>query len=259
MLVRPHVVLATPCYGGLVTQAYLHSILKLTPYAAMHRIGLSLRTANDSLIPRGRNAMLAEFLDTPGATHLMFVDADIGFDPETFGRLLAFDQDVVAGMYPIKTVDWSRTARSCMGGQVATVEQLREAGLQYVGTPMEGPEREERGGFVTARYAGTGFMLIKRSVIERMGSAHPELQYQRTHVGQALSQTSDHLVDLFSPLIEPESRTYLSEDYSFCHRWRALGGKVWLDARARLKHVGSYEYLGTPALQLAPVDLPKCA
>lgn len=258
MVVCPNVVLATPCYGGLVTQAYLHSILKLAPYAAVHRISLTVRTANDSLIPRGRNTMVAQFLDTPGATHLMFVDADIGFDPETFGRFLAFDQDVVAGPYPLKDLDWARAARSCAGGHL-TVEQLREAGIQYVGTTIEGAEREERDGFVTAKYAGTGFMLIRRCVLERLASAHPELQYRRANIHQTAGRPSDNLVDLFSPLIEPESRTYLSEDYSFCHRWRALGGKVWLDARARLKHVGSYEYVGTPPIERAPVGLPKCA
>ncbi len=258
MAVRPNVLLATPCYGGLVTQTYLHSILKLTSYAAVHGIGLSLRTGNDSLITRGRNAMVAELLDAPGVTHLMFIDADIGFEPESFGRLLAFDQDVVAGSYPIKGVDWSRIARSSTAGNL-TVEQLREAGLQYVGTPMDGPDREERDGFVTARYAGTGFMLIRRSAIVRLARAHPELQYRRTHVGQAACLATDRLFDLFSPLIEPESQTYLSEDYSFCHRWRALGGRVWLDAKTRLKHVGSYEYMGTPTIALTPIGMPKCA
>lgn len=89
-------------------------------------------------------------------------------------------------------------------------------------------------------------MLIRRSVIEQLKAAHPELAYNQAHIETLTARTNEHLVDLFSPLIEPDTRTYLSEDYSFCHRWRALGGKVWLDTTTRLMHVGSYDYMGTP-------------
>ena len=49
-------------------------------------------------------------------------------------------------------------------------------------------------------------------------------------------------------MIDPETGTYLSEDFTFCHRWRKIGGKVWLDTRTALKHVGSYEFQGTPVI-----------
>jgi hypothetical protein len=240
----PLVVVATPCYGSLVTQAYMHSVVKLALFAASQRIGLALHTAHDSLITRGRNAMVADFLANPEATHLLFIDADIGFEPEMVARFLAFDEDVVAGLYPIKGLDWSRIAERA--ASPASPQELSEAGLTFVGTPLRGAEHEERQGFVTGRYAGTGFMLIRRSAIERMKAAHPELAYQSAHIHTRRAGTAEHLVDLFAPLIEPETRTYLSEDYSFCYRWRALGGKVWLDPTARLMHVGNYDYTGAP-------------
>lgn len=251
----PFVVVATPCYGSLVSTAYMHSVVKLALYASAMRIGLSLHTAHDSLITRGRNAMVAELLANPHATHLLFIDADIGFEPEMVGRFLAFDEDVVAGLYPIKGLDWSRIA--ARAERPATAEELGEAGLSWVGTPLAGAERETRHGFVTGRYAGTGFMLIRRSVLEQMKAAHPELGYRHAHVNTLTARTSDHLVDLFSPLIEPETRTYLSEDYSFCHRWRALGGKVWLDPTTRLTHVGSYDYAGAAPFNPAPGEVPE--
>ena len=244
----PLVVVATPCYGSLVTTGYMHSVVKLTLFAHAQRIGLALHTAHDSLITRGRNAMVAEFLANPHATHLLFIDADIGFEPEMIGRFLAFDQDVVAGIYPIKSVDWSRVAARAT--RPSTAEQLEEAGMRFVGTPLFGPDGEERHGFVTGRYAGTGFMLIRRNVLEQLRDAHPELVYQSAHIDTLTARTGDHLVDLFGPLIEPETRTYLSEDYSFCHRWRALGGKLWLDPTVRLTHAGSYDYAGTPQLHI---------
>jgi hypothetical protein len=246
MSLRPNVIVGTPCYGGLVTHVYLHSLVKLMAYAMARNVGLGLWTAaHDSLIPRSRNSILAGFLDTPDATHLMFIDADTGFEPEHFGRLLALDEDIVAGMYPVKNLDWSKAARRCTNGNV-TIEEMREAGLHYVGVPCTGGDREERDGFVTATYAGTGFMLIRRSAAERLVTAYPETKYTTAHTFPSPPVQSDHQYNLFDCLVEPESRTLLSEDYAFCYRWRRLGGKVWLDTRSSLRHVGAYEFCGTP-------------
>ncbi len=249
---RPNVIVGTPCYGGLVSHVYLHSMLKLTTYAMARNIGLGLWTAaRDSLITRSRSSILAGFLDSPDATHLLFVDADTGFEPEHFERLMAFGEDMVAGMYPVKNLDWSKAARRCTDRSV-TIEELREAGLHFVGVPRPEGEREERDGFVTATYAGTGFMLIRRAAVERLALAFPETKYTSTHTFPAPEGTSDNQYNLFECMIEPETRTLLSEDYAFCHRWRRLGGKVWLDTRSALLHVGAYDYCGTPV-----VEIPK--
>lgn len=248
---RPSVILGTPCYGGLVTHVYLHSLVKLMVYASARNIGVGLFTAaHDSLVPRARNTILARLLDTPTATHLMFVDADTGFEPEQFARLLAFDEDFVAGMYPIKNIDWAKAAGRKSEGDVA-VEPLQESGLHYVGVPLPAAEREVRDGFVTAEYAGTGFMLIRRAVAERMASAFPETKYRGMHTFPQPAQVSENFYNLFDCIVEPKTRVYLSEDYTFCHRWRQIGGKIWLDTKSRLKHVGSYEFQGAPQVDLA--------
>jgi hypothetical protein len=248
---RANVVVGTPCYGGLVTHVYLHSLMKLMAFAMAREIGMMLWTAaHDSLVPRSRNAIVAGFLDNAAATHLMFIDADTGFEPEQFWRLLTFDEDVVAGMYPVKNLDWSQSARRCSEGGL-TVEQLRESGLHYVGVPCSGADEERRGGFAAAHYAGTGFMLIRRAVVERMIAAHPELQYRTTQTYPAPARPSNNQYNFFDPAIEPETRTYLSEDFAFCRRWRKLGGKIWLDTQSRLRHVGSYEFQGSPLVELA--------
>jgi len=125
---------------------------------------------------------------------------------------------------------------------------MREAGLHYVGVacaPGEG--REERDGFVTGIYAGTGFMLIRRSAAERLVAAYPETKYRAQHTYPAPAAASHNQYNLFDCLIEPETKTYLSEDFAFCHRWRAIGGTIWLDTMSRLRHVGAYEFQGSAA------------
>ena len=125
---------------------------------------------------------------------------------------------------------------------------MRELGLNFVGTPLAGEGREERNGFVTGSYAGTGFMLIKRRVIERMIAAYPETKYEVAHTYPRVAKQSPNQYALFDCMIDPKSHIYLSEDFAFCERWRALGGKIWLDTKTRLVHTGVYNYEGTPAV-----------
>jgi len=245
-----NILIGTPCYGGLLTQVYVQSLVALMANVRQlgapgsSEVGLSLRTHQDSLITRARNSILTIFLDDPSLTHLLFIDADTGFELEQVKRMLDFDEELVCGVYPVKTFDWPRIA---MGSPGRTGEQMRASGLHYVGVPAVGAAREERDGFVTAQYAGTGFMLIRRSCAEKMIAAYPETKYRSAHIGEP---PSENRYNLFDCVIDPENGIYLSEDYTFCQRWRKLGGKVWLDLRSRLKHVGTYEFQGTPTMEL---------
>ena len=235
-----HLLIATPCYGGLVTQRYMQSICGLLAYAARGGLSVSVELLGyDSLIPRARNALMANFLDTAGATHLMFIDADIGFTPDQVERLIAFDDDVVAGMYPLKIVHYD----DAVSDRVAAGEAMETAQLRYVGTLASGAERQTRDGFATAVYAGTGFMLIRRSALERMIAAYPDTAYSAAHTAAVPSRSANQYA-LFDSGIEPVTREYLSEDYAFCHRWRAIGGQLWLDTQSRLIHVGPHDFVG---------------
>ena len=237
-----HVVVATPCYGGLLTQRYVHSTFSLIQVATAAGFRVSLELLGyDSLIPRSRNALVARFLDMPTATHLFFIDADIGFGVEQVIRMIKFDQDVVAGMYPLKLRDWTTAPLI----HLKTGEKAETASLRYVGTPCQGREFQQRTGFVTGLYAGAGFLLIKRAVLTKMISAYPHLRFTAMHT-QAVPNNSPHQYALFDCMIEPDTGHYLSEDYTFCRRWRDIGGTLWLDTQGPLIHVGAHEFAGRP-------------
>lgn len=243
---RPHVMLATPCFGAMVHQAYMLSILKLLCSPVAQRVQFLLEMlGHDSLITRSRNTLLARFLARPEATHILFVDADIGFEPEQLDRMLAFDQPLVAGMYPLKVQHWdaATSARLQAGETPAT------APLLYVGEPCQGAEAERRGEFVTGRHAGTGFMLIRRDAVERMVAAYPETRYRGIDAYAPGAAQDSPQYALFDCLISRETGQYMSEDWTFCERWRSLGGRVWLDTLGRLTHVGAHDYVGNPALR----------
>lgn len=238
-----NIFIATPCFGGMVCKDYMQSILALMHTAARYGVQLTLALmGNDALITRSRNSLVSSFLNETQATHLLFIDADISFDPEAVLRLLRADKEVVAGMYPIKDYDWERAAAGPMAG-----ETYAEAGLHYVGTPLPASMAERDGDFVTAIYAGTGMLLIKRSVIEKMVEAYPDLRYGGVHAFPRPKRSASTQYALFECLIEEKTGLYLSEDYAFCQRWRDIGGKVWLDTASRLTHTGAHRFAGNPA------------
>ena len=241
---RPHIHIATPCYGGLVTQTYMQSILRLMQHAGPAGFELSLSMlGNDSLITRSRNTLVARFLDQPEATHLMFIDADIGFEPIQVERMLRAGRDVVAGMYPLKLNDWGDASSA----HLAAGENFETAALRYVGLIAEGAHADADG-FARATYAATGFLLITRQCLMRMIAAYPETRY-RAIQSWPPRPTSLHQYALFDCLIEPETGIYLSEDYAFCRRWRDLGGEIWLDTRGSLTHSGNCDFVGRPDLR----------
>ena len=238
---------ATPCFGGLVHHGYMLSVCALMDRAAGEGFAVDLALmAGDALITRSRAVLVARFLDHPLATHLLFVDADIAFEPAQVVRMLRFDRDFVAGLYPIKSIDWAALPRRVVAG-----EALPGAGLTYVGTPLEGAEARVVEGFAAARYAGTGLQLLKRGVLERMVAAHPELRFRSLHTLADAQPRSDNLCALFDPVIDADTGEYLSEDYAFCRRWRALGGDIWLDLRSKVTHVGADQFRGDAAPRFA--------
>jgi hypothetical protein len=244
---RPLVFIATPCFGGLVSQHYMQSVLGLTQAASRDGFEITLALlGHDSLITRSRNTLVSQFLQTPSATHLLFIDADISFDPEQVCEMLRFGREFVAGIYPLKVIDWSHPA---IKRAAAARETFQTAPLLYVGTLCTAEKLEREGRFATAIYCGGGFMLLKREVIERMAAAYPETRYASVHAYSNASAQENYA--LFDCMIDKETGAYISEDFAFCQRWRDIGGKIWLDTEGKLTHVGTYNFLGDPGARYA--------
>ena len=98
------VVIATPCYGGMLNEGYLHGILQTQSVAVKNNFHMVLNTmGNESLVTRARNTLVAQFLDLcekdDRFTHLMFIDADIGFNGSNIWRLLDSGHDIACGIY----------------------------------------------------------------------------------------------------------------------------------------------------------------
>jgi hypothetical protein len=229
----------TPCYSGQVTSSYANSMLALTN--ELWRLGVqgSMRIrSGESLVTRARNEAVAHFLMQTQHTHLFWIDADIGFTPDQALRLLLADRDVVTGVYPLKRIDWDGTIPEGI-----TKDEFLARALRYPVNARDGASlNTDADGFMEVHEAPTGFMCIKRSVLETMIERMPELQYVPDAPPD--SPLRGYCYRFFDVMVEPESNRYLSEDYAFCRRWRDLGGKVYVDTQSKLTHHGSYTYRG---------------
>jgi hypothetical protein len=250
---RPHIIVATPCYGGQVFAVWAESLLRLQQACRSRGIGLGwLLHGSDALITRARAELVARFFEQPQATHLLFVDADIGFAPEQVFRLLDFDAPVTAAAYPLKQVDWRRVRRAID----LDSDRAAATAYRYVYGVADQTQVETRNGFIKANFAGTGFLMIERGALKRLVAAHPELQYAGIHTPDDPLKGTPYRFALFDCLIDPETGVYLSEDFAFCRRWAALGGEIWIDLKSRLTHVGAVPFVGDFSTQFTTPSTP---
>lgn len=202
-------------YGGMCQGAFFESALELVRDLTRAEIRHTwCVTVNESLVQRARNTTVATFLKSD-FERLMFIDADIDFSPQDVANLWNLDADVAVAAYPMKRPDSPLSAWK-KGKLVEITEAMTE--------PFE------------VDFAGTGFMMIKRAVFEKMIQRYPATVHQEGHVGECYALFD---CELHGTL---ENRVYLSEDYTFCHRWRYLGGKILCDPTIRLGHWGTHRY-----------------
>jgi hypothetical protein len=244
---RTSVFVATPMYGGMACGVYIQSLLQLQNLLGQR--GVSMQCAflfNESLITRARNTLVDKFLDTD-CTHLLFIDADIQFEAQDVIALLALDKDVIGGPYPKKTIHWENVARAARKHPDLDPKALASVTGHYVFNALSEAESFNTGELVDVTEIGTGFMLVKRDVFNRMKEAYPHLRYKTDHLGvvnKYIHAYFDTLIDSADSVTGGGTDRYLSEDYAFCQLWRKLGGKVYMCPWMKTQHVGTYAFTG---------------
>jgi hypothetical protein len=247
MTAAPHIFLATPCYGGQVSIYFLRSVLALQGACEARGVGLTVELLeNDALITRAGARLAHRFLAQPDATHLLFVDADIGFAPANALRLLDAGHPVAGGVYPLKHIDWAKARAAAQAGAPDIMAKSVGYVIRFIPTPDSSVEVED--GFAKVAYVGTGFLMIARDALEQVCAAHPALVADLSGLDPGAERTAM----IFDTLIEPETGQHLSEDYAFCRRWRDLGGDIWADMESRLTHVGHAAYAGSLVEAMRP-------
>lgn len=243
--------IATPMYGGMCSGMYAQSMVSLRDVFAQIKIQSYYSIMfNESLIPRARNAMTKAFLKSD-ASHLFFVDADIKFNPHEVPAMIMADKDIICGIYPKKEINWHRIEKAVKSGVPQNELQFHTGTgvanlVDYAGevsVPMALPLEVLNG--------GTGFMLIKRQVFEKLMPTTPIYKNDVLDLSGSI-EGGEEIHEFFKTSIDPETQRLLSEDYHFCREWRQAGGKVYAAPWVTLSHFGSYLFNGHFSQQAVP-------
>lgn len=242
---------ATPMYGGMSHGMFVKSCLDLQ--TVCQNYGIEVRYSfifNESLITRARNYLVDEFLRAENFTHLLFLDADIHFDPRDVIALLALNKDIIGGPYPKKSIKWHAIKEAVKKHPDIESGELEKVAGDFVFNPAPGTEKFSVAEPIEVLEIGTGFMMVKREVFNKFKDAYPQLRYKPDHVGQANFDGSRYIHAYFDTVIDSKenggfgSDRYLSEDYMFCQWWRRLGGQIWLCPWMKTHHIGTYAFTG---------------
>ncbi|WP_428683284.1 glycosyltransferase family 2 protein [Sphingopyxis sp.] len=249
-LANCRLMVATPIYDG-AQGSYVRAALDLALKA--QAAGVSVRfefILYQASITRARDLLSAIFLASD-CTHLLFVDADIDFAAEdVFSMLHAMrgegDCAVLGAACPRRMVNWPNVARAVERGLAKDDPgELARFGGEFALHFLHQGQRFALTDLVELTRAGTGMMMIRRDVLEGLRDTHPELAF-RTDPGERKAHGVDEIEpSLFLPMIDPDSRELLSDDYAFCRRVRDAGFRIWLAPWVRTTHSGPAIFHGS--------------
>jgi hypothetical protein len=240
--------IATPMYGGQCYGNFAASRDNARVLLAEGGISSATWGTADSLVTRSRNDCAAEFLRS-GMSDLLFVDADVSFEPEAVRDLLDHpDKEVICGPYPKKEINWALVRDAA---KLGFGDEDPKALENFVGKFFFHPAHPEAphkiSDILEVHESGTGFMLIRRHVLDEFARSYPELSYYPDHdLPEARRQK---IACFFDTAIVNER--YLSEDQNFCRLVTALGMKVWVLPHIQLTHLGYYRFIGNLGAEAA--------
>jgi coenzyme F420-reducing hydrogenase alpha subunit len=246
----PKIFIATPMFGGSANYMYMISLINLLTKLGQNGIHSMFEiAANESLITKARNILVEGFLKSD-ATHMLFLDADLGFDPDDVLKMIQANKDLIGGQYAKKKINWDVVKRVVAGvpdiPPHAINAVIAESTFRPIGDQISFRLDEP----VEVESIATGMMLIRREVFEKMAKELPEIEIISGGSETMDPKTMTRITDphrkahaYFDVSIDPVSKAYTSEDFTFCKRWRQIGGQVFLAPWTRTVHVGTYEYV----------------
>ena len=247
--------IATPMYGGQCAGMFAKSTADLAAMCAQYQIPLQFYYLfNESLITRARNYCCDEFMRS-GAEHLLFIDSDIGFNPQDVIAMMALQTleeekyDIIGGPYPKKCISWEKIKHAVDKGVADKDPNVLEKFVgDYVFNPKNGQQSIPLGEPCEVLEIGTGFMMVSKKAMNKFYETYKDrYMYKPDHVRTEHFDGSREIMMFFQAEVDPVSKRYLSEDYWFCQKAHEAGIKTWFCPWMQLQHVGSYIFGGSLA------------
>lgn len=250
-----HLYIAFPAYSCQVNKEFATSLFSLQAACIRNRIACTIDSiGNESLVHRARNILTARFLKNEAATHLVFIDADIAFNPDSLFKLVRADKPIISGVYAKKGLQWENMQRRVdewcnkygKSPEDLSHQQLLDFALDYNINIRPGKETLIKDGIAPVLDTATGFLVIQRQALQQMYDHYRSTLLCVNDIPSSGKHIPEY-VAVFDCMIDPESRRYLSEDYAFSRRWQMMDPEnniIYADLSIPLGHVGSHQFCG---------------
>ena len=232
---------------------YAQGLLEFQKECMKRNVDVAFQIMKSSLVTQGRNLCVSGFLES-GLTHMLFIDSDILFNAESIFKMIERDKDVISIPYPLKTLMWDKAFKKMQKGEIKKPDDIRKWLHTY---PMKIADPNNVNidrGVIEVTHSPTGCMLIKRQVFDKMIKAYPDKQIVQKTVINGEYVDKPNMWNFFDTIHDPETKTYLGEDFSFCKIWTEIGGKCHAFIDDPIAHIGEHQYQGRFADELI---LPK--
>ena len=249
--IKPYsIFVATPVHSECSIH-YTQALLELQKIAFQKKIKIKFQLMKSSLVTQGRNLCVAGFLESD-FTHMLFIDSDIYVQAESILKMIERDKDVISIPYPLKTMMWDKAMDRINDNQIKNIKDLKTALNTYPMRVADDNDIKVNKGVMEVTHSPTGCMLIKRDVINKLIKAYPDKGIVQKTVINGEYVDKPHMWNFFDCIHDPETKTYLGEDFSFCKLWKDIGGKCYAYIGDTIVHVGEHQYEGRFVDELKP-------
>lgn len=235
------ILVGTPCRQDGLTPEYVHTMEAFRAHCEAQGWHLQVEMRPDGLVTRSRNIFASRVARDESFTHLLMVDADIGFTADVADRLIRSGRDVVGACVPLRETAWPRVRRALDDLPGVEADELASLSHGYAVSFLREPLQQAPEGFLPVRFLGGALMVVTRQALQQLAASD---QVRRYAHGGVWKDWPDDGWTFFDPTIDPTDGTYLSEDYAFCLRWRSIGGSVHADLRSPVTHSGRVSIRG---------------
>ena len=238
------IMVCTPVHSE-VSMHYTQALLEFQKFCMLKNILVSFVILKSSLVTQGRNLCVSSFLNSEHKySHLLFIDSDINFTPESIFEMIALDREVIAIPYPMKTINWDKVDRLSKEIKYKNSTELSTLGFTYPIKVADTSNIIVQNNVIEVTHAPTGCMLIKRQVFDKMIEKYPDLEINQPTILNGEETKNKNLYNFFDTLHDPVTKKYYGEDFGFCQKWRDIGGKCYCYINRFITHVGEYQYSG---------------
>ena len=247
---------ATPVHSE-VSIHYMQSMLKFQAECLSRSIHITIDMMKSSLVTQGRNTLVSHFL-SGDYTHLLFIDSDILFYPNSIFKMITKNVEVCSIPYPMKLINWDKVFYKV--GDVPSMNKLQRntSGNKF---PVKIKDKEDEVTFknemIELNFAPTGCMLLKRQVFDKLIKAYPEKSIYQESMVDGQMTVKPNMYNFFDTYYDEKDKRYYGEDFAFSRLWTNIGGKCYALITEYITHVGEYQYTGRLIDEMMPVGLDR--